>query len=188
MHATNPDNINHNGNIQDQTDVDAKSQENRDSYLGMVDSAKHRISEDTKDPAIDKSKLVVTQSPQMDSKPLPSSTDDHVNYGHIDTISNVKEKFSENVDKSHNAAGAAHSAETGTGSHDHFIIQEEIQMPEAQSESMQGPIIALALGLAFTFILLVFVACRLRTVRQRLRKGRPLHSNEADYLINGMYL
>ncbi|KAK7480368.1 hypothetical protein BaRGS_00028415 [Batillaria attramentaria] len=57
-----------------------------------------------------------------------------------------------------------------------------------ETASMQGPIIALSLGLAFTVILLVFVACRLRNVRRRLRKGRPLHSNEADYLINGMYL
>ena len=47
---------------------------------------------------------------------------------------------------------------------------------------------ALALGLAITLILLIFVGCRLRTVKRRLRKGRALHSNEADYLINGMYL
>ncbi|XP_070179434.1 AT-rich interactive domain-containing protein 1A-like isoform X2 [Littorina saxatilis] len=68
-----------------------------------------------------------------------------------------------------------------------FISRERVNLKTEES-SMQGPIIALSLGLAFTVILLVFVACRLRTVRRRLRKGRPLHSNEADYLINGMYL
>jgi hypothetical protein len=56
------------------------------------------------------------------------------------------------------------------------------------TDGAQGPIVALALGLAITMILLVFVGCRLRTVKRRLRKGRALHTNEADYLINGMYL
>lgn len=70
---------------------------------------------------------------------------------------------------------------------DTFITQTKLDSVK-EVVSMQGPIIALSLGLAFTFILLVFVACRLRNVRRRLRKGRPLHSNEADYLINGMYL
>ncbi|ELU16574.1 hypothetical protein CAPTEDRAFT_225456 [Capitella teleta] len=54
--------------------------------------------------------------------------------------------------------------------------------------SSQGAVISLALGLAITAILLVFVGCRLRHMKHRLRKGRPLNSNEADYLINGMYL
>lgn len=58
----------------------------------------------------------------------------------------------------------------------------------ASTSDAEGPIIALSLGLAFTVILLVLVGCRLRNVRHRLRKGRPLHQNEADYLINGMYL
>lgn len=56
------------------------------------------------------------------------------------------------------------------------------------TDSFQGPIVALALGLAITLMLLIIVGCRLRTVKRRLRKGRALHSNEADYLINGMYL
>lgn len=52
----------------------------------------------------------------------------------------------------------------------------------------QGPIVALSLGLAITLMLLIFVGCRLRTVKKRIRRGKALHSNEADYLINGMYL
>lgn len=52
----------------------------------------------------------------------------------------------------------------------------------------QGAVIALALGLCVTALLLIFVGCRLRNVKRRLRKGRPMNSNEADYLINGMYL
>lgn len=56
------------------------------------------------------------------------------------------------------------------------------------SDNAQGPIVALALGLSFTTMLLIFVGCRLHRVKRRLRKGRALHSNEADYLINGMYL
>ncbi|XP_074653789.1 uncharacterized protein LOC141907949 [Tubulanus polymorphus] len=49
-------------------------------------------------------------------------------------------------------------------------------------------VIALSLGLAIMALLLLIVGCRLRTVKRRLRRGRPLNSNEADYLINGMYL
>ena len=52
----------------------------------------------------------------------------------------------------------------------------------------KGAVVALSLGLAITFLLLFFVGCRLRNVRKRLRRGRPMNSNEADYLINGMYL
>jgi len=55
-------------------------------------------------------------------------------------------------------------------------------------DQSKGPIVALSLGLAITLMLLVFVGCRLRNVKRRIRKGRALHSNEADYLINGMYL
>ncbi|XP_077995286.1 low-density lipoprotein receptor-related protein 11-like [Glandiceps talaboti] len=50
-------------------------------------------------------------------------------------------------------------------------------------------ILPLAIGLAITLVLLVMVACRLRMVKRKLRYGRPLpNSQEADYLINGMYL
>ena len=59
---------------------------------------------------------------------------------------------------------------------------------KSPTDSNQGPIVALALGLGICLMLLIFVGCRLRTVKQRIRRGKSLHSNEADYLINGMYL
>ncbi len=58
----------------------------------------------------------------------------------------------------------------------------------SNKESSKLAVIVLALGLGITAILLLFVGCRLRNVKRRLRRGRPLNSNEADYLINGMYL
>ncbi|XP_043925008.1 low-density lipoprotein receptor-related protein 11 isoform X2 [Protopterus annectens] len=51
-----------------------------------------------------------------------------------------------------------------------------------------GAVLPLALGLAITALLLLLVACRLRLVRQKLKKARPITSEESDYLINGMYL
>ncbi|XP_059033253.1 low-density lipoprotein receptor-related protein 11 isoform X3 [Mustela lutreola] len=51
-----------------------------------------------------------------------------------------------------------------------------------------GAVLPLALGLAITAVLLLMVACRLRLVKQRLKKARPITSEESDYLINGMYL
>lgn len=52
----------------------------------------------------------------------------------------------------------------------------------------QTAVVILAVGLSLTALLLIFAGCRLRTVKRRIRRGRPLNSNEADFLINGMYL
>ncbi|XP_018599190.2 low-density lipoprotein receptor-related protein 11 isoform X2 [Scleropages formosus] len=51
-----------------------------------------------------------------------------------------------------------------------------------------GAILPLALGLIITALLLLMVGCRLRLVRRKLKKARPITSEESDYLINGMYL
>ena len=68
------------------------------------------------------------------------------------------------------------------------LNEVEISKKKYKPVKSQGAIIALALGLAITAMLLVFVGCRLRNVKHRLRRGRPMQTNEADYLINGMYL
>ncbi|XP_060079598.1 uncharacterized protein LOC132558990 [Ylistrum balloti] len=69
-----------------------------------------------------------------------------------------------------------------------FGEEDGLVIVEAPTDNNQGPIVALALGLGVTMMLLIYVGCRLRNVKRRIRKGRALHSNEADYLINGMYL
>lgn len=51
-----------------------------------------------------------------------------------------------------------------------------------------GAILPLALGLIITALLLLMIGCRLRLVRHKLKKARPLNTEESDYLINGMYL
>lgn len=56
------------------------------------------------------------------------------------------------------------------------------------SDLCAGAVLPLALGLAITALLLLMVACRLRLVKQKLKKARPITSEESDYLINGMYL
>ncbi|KAH0622379.1 hypothetical protein JD844_024637 [Phrynosoma platyrhinos] len=58
----------------------------------------------------------------------------------------------------------------------------------AECVKVHGAVLPLALGLAITALLLLMVACRLRLVRQKLKKARPIMSEESDYLINGMYL
>ena len=68
------------------------------------------------------------------------------------------------------------------------VSVEEEAAAAAGVPSNRGAVIALAMGLSITALLLLFVGCRLRSVKRRLRRGRPLTSNEADYLINGMYL
>ncbi|XP_076464306.1 uncharacterized protein LOC143296322 [Babylonia areolata] len=93
------------------------------------------------------------------------------------------------AEKTNNGAVDTSTASSSdpTTVHGGFISREKIAEVLAE-ENLNVPIIALSVGLAFTLILLVFVACRLCRVRRQLRKGRPLHSHEADYLINGMYL
>ncbi|XP_036623311.1 low-density lipoprotein receptor-related protein 11 isoform X2 [Trichosurus vulpecula] len=68
-------------------------------------------------------------------------------------------------------------------------------IPESKSDRIgehplpeTGAVLPLALGLAITALLLLMIACRLRWVRQKLKKARPITSEESDYLINGMYL
>ncbi|XP_060947639.1 low-density lipoprotein receptor-related protein 11 [Limanda limanda] len=51
-----------------------------------------------------------------------------------------------------------------------------------------GAILPLALGLLITALLLLMIGCRLKLVRHKLKKTRPLTTEESDYLINGMYL
>ena len=68
------------------------------------------------------------------------------------------------------------------------VVEEKSQRTLMFGTSNKGAVIALSLGLVISALLLFFVGCRLRTVKKRLRRGRPLNSNEADYLINGMYL
>ena len=63
-----------------------------------------------------------------------------------------------------------------------------VEAVESNKFSNKTAVVVLAMGLGITAILLMFVGCRLRNVKRRLRKGRPMNSNEADYLINGMYL
>ncbi|XP_013887004.1 low-density lipoprotein receptor-related protein 11 [Austrofundulus limnaeus] len=56
--------------------------------------------------------------------------------------------------------------------------------PEPES----GAILPLVLGVLITALLLLMIGCRLRLVRHKLKKARPLTTEESDYLINGMYL
>ncbi|GFO48687.1 low-density lipoprotein receptor-related protein 11 [Plakobranchus ocellatus] len=83
-----------------------------------------------------------------------------------------------------------HKLDSG-GSPKHLFVsstRERVIIASPGGGNAKGPIVALSLGLALTLVLLVMVVCRLRGVKHRLRKGRPLSQNEADYLINGMYL
>lgn len=81
----------------------------------------------------------------------------------------------------------------GTGEMAKHVAPLEHVLNDAEKEpsvkaSNKTAVVVLAMGLAVTALLLIFVGCRLRMVKRRLRRGRPLNSNEADYLINGMYL
>ncbi|XP_006825055.1 uncharacterized protein LOC102804402 [Saccoglossus kowalevskii] len=68
-------------------------------------------------------------------------------------------------------------------------VEVDAELISRRTTPETSVILPLAIGLAITLVLLVMVACRLRMVKRKLRHGRPLaNSQEADYLINGMYL
>ncbi|NXC48445.1 LRP11 protein, partial [Penelope pileata] len=69
-----------------------------------------------------------------------------------------------------------------------IIVPKRDQLGGGRPVPETGAVLPLALGLAITALLLLMVACRLRLVRQKLKKARPITSEESDYLINGMYL
>ncbi|XP_062981507.1 low-density lipoprotein receptor-related protein 11 [Elgaria multicarinata webbii] len=69
-----------------------------------------------------------------------------------------------------------------------IVVLKGTQIEKSHPVPETGAVLPLALGLAITALLLLMVACRLRLVRQKLKKARPIMSEESDYLINGMYL
>ncbi|KAG8582950.1 hypothetical protein GDO81_008234 [Engystomops pustulosus] len=71
---------------------------------------------------------------------------------------------------------------------ENFLLSKDILKGNGHPAPEAGAVLPLALGLAITSLLLLMVVCRLQLVRQKLKKARPLTSEESDYLINGMYL
>ncbi|XP_070577141.1 low-density lipoprotein receptor-related protein 11-like isoform X4 [Ptychodera flava] len=83
------------------------------------------------------------------------------------------------------------NSKNSTQTHEEEVGVEEINGNGSTGRTLPetSAILPLAIGLAITLLLLIMVACRLRMVKRKLRYGRPLQkSQEADYLINGMYL
>ncbi|XP_077145346.1 low-density lipoprotein receptor-related protein 11 [Ranitomeya variabilis] len=74
------------------------------------------------------------------------------------------------------------------GEAENFLISKNTVKGNGHPAPEAGAVLPLALGLAITSFLLLMVVCRLQLVRQKLKKARPLTSEESDYLINGMYL
>lgn len=52
----------------------------------------------------------------------------------------------------------------------------------------KGAVISLVLGLTVSAVMAILIACRLRVVRRRGRRGHEPYAHDADYLVNGMYL
>ncbi|KAK7906813.1 hypothetical protein WMY93_015425 [Mugilogobius chulae] len=70
--------------------------------------------------------------------------------------------------------------------------ESEISKPSlirgAHPAPESGAILPLAFGILITALLLLMIGCRLKLVRHKMKKARPLTTEESDYLINGMYL
>ncbi|XP_056422669.1 low-density lipoprotein receptor-related protein 11 [Hyla sarda] len=86
------------------------------------------------------------------------------------------------------AVPATVSSNTEKEAEKNFLISKDILKGNGHPAPEAGAVLPLALGLAITSLLLLMVVCRLQLVRKKLKKARPLTSEESDYLINGMYL
>ncbi|XP_076069202.1 uncharacterized protein LOC143041252 [Oratosquilla oratoria] len=69
------------------------------------------------------------------------------------------------------------------------LAELEVETKEQEAQA-SGAVLALAMGVCITALLVVLVGCRLRGVRRRLHRhrGRSPYAHDADYLVNGMYL
>ncbi|XP_015588825.1 uncharacterized protein LOC107264751 [Cephus cinctus] len=70
------------------------------------------------------------------------------------------------------------------------MVAEHLQHINSDSKVLRprGAVISLALGLTATAMMAALIACRLRVVRRRGRRGHGPYAHDADYLVNGMYL
>lgn len=67
-------------------------------------------------------------------------------------------------------------------------VAELYESSSTHAHEANSAILALVVGVTVAFLLIVLLACRLKTLRRRMsRKGRGL-AHDADYLVNGMYL
>ncbi|XP_051858298.1 protein bunched, class 2/F/G isoform [Drosophila albomicans] len=72
----------------------------------------------------------------------------------------------------------------------HENLALEFRDHDGHSERPGGAVLSLSLGLLVTAALAILIGCRMRTVGRRARRlgGKTPYSQEADFLVNGMYL
>ncbi|CAG9864196.1 unnamed protein product [Phyllotreta striolata] len=61
-------------------------------------------------------------------------------------------------------------------------------LEDGVAQTQKGAVLSVSLGLIITFVMAVFIGCRLKVVRRRMRKGGKAYAHDADFLVNGMYL
>ncbi|XP_048480677.1 uncharacterized protein LOC119694051 isoform X2 [Plutella xylostella] len=69
--------------------------------------------------------------------------------------------------------------------HQHFTAMDD---HDGLSEHPPAAVMLLVLGILMTSVMGVMLACRARSARRRLRRGKSPFAHDADYLVNGMYL
>ncbi|XP_017025840.1 polyglutamine-repeat protein pqn-41 [Drosophila kikkawai] len=105
----------------------------------------------------------------------------------------------QNKQQQETAAGASLSSATllvpVSAVHEQYkMIHENLAMEfrdhDGHSERPGGAVLSLTLGLLVTAALAILIGCRMRTVSRRARRlgGKTPYSQEADFLVNGMYL
>ena len=78
------------------------------------------------------------------------------------------------------------------GARKHLLVSAEVARSAMlwSTAGVKGAVVALTLGIVVTVLTLVYIGCHYRHQRRISRRHRHLSpgSNDADYLVNGMYL
>lgn len=156
-------------------DSSSNSQSSSDESNSVENNGETKSSSEEKSPDVDKSN-------EKQANVKNASTIDLSIHGN--STNRNESSVGSKVKESHLSANSNEDEEVNLASNS----EDSVDKIPVLIQTNKGAVVALSLGLVITFLLLVMVGCRLRNVRKRLRHGRPLNSNEADYLINGMYL
>ncbi|VDO94616.1 unnamed protein product [Soboliphyme baturini] len=86
--------------------------------------------------------------------------------------------------------GESISQSLQTTGHGLSVVTAQMPLIPVTHRPVHMQIIATLMGVvvALTSVLLIYVGCRMRQGRRRLRKGRLLNADEGEYLIHGMLI
>jgi len=131
-----------------------------------------------------------TSKPRIPIPTIPISIDTKIRTAYPSSLVAITEAAQSRATKIVSASDASvtkHQPSESVTIDDHYSKIDSHRL-EWTVPAVKGAVVALVLGMIIVFVLLLFAGCQIHRMRWRSRKVRPRNGNDADYLINGMYL